>query len=310
MPNIHNIQSPITLISFGRSGTSLVSKLFDRHTRCHSVNETINLIFSCWQASELSYVTTPPLFENGQPLSMEVRSAKIVHQTLLTCFQNNADYWFHKPIGIPLALNGPYESNHWEEAATRYWHVMENCFPKGKFITILRNPLDVVISQKYYHALPEAVSWKRMAFMAYLITHKKSKIEFAIDFDKLNQDKEESLKQLFRYCNLEYQEDLLKVFNKVYAQNKKIDEVTWRDLNPKNLTFSYYQYISFLLKKFNYSWKLPEYFNVEKLSKASPADNVEPKSLGQTTLDYQMKLHMLHSEYKSIIRKLKFNSSH
>src|SRR5438552_8815533 len=171
MPNRHNIDAPITLVGFGRSGSSLVSDVFDRHPDVRFVGETVNLIFGSWYALEYSSGNIPALHEGRRWVPEEERAGRVVRETFLTCFPDNRRYWFHKPSDVPTTVISRFDETQWSDAAEWFWKVMHASFPKGTFFTILRHPCDIVLSGKGYWGYDELTMWWSLGYMAYLLAH-------------------------------------------------------------------------------------------------------------------------------------------
>ena len=100
-----NIKSPITLISHGRSGTSLLQNIFDAHPDISVAGETADLIFSTWYSLWRAKGIVPGLIENGNVVPWEQRAARGVRAVFDEIFNIETQYWMQKPIGQPF-VNG------------------------------------------------------------------------------------------------------------------------------------------------------------------------------------------------------------
>ncbi len=270
MPNKHNIHSPYTLISFGRSGTSLVSKIFANHPDFTSVNESGHLLFGVWKALEESKNVIPPTVENGKKLTEDERAARVVQQSFLTCFSDSKKYWFQKPIAFPKPVAEKFSAVHndeskWNEVASWYWKVMLNCFPNSKFFTILRHPCDIAVSGKSYWGSNLTALWRQTALMGLLITHNDSPIKYALYYDKLINNPEHSVKDLFSYLNIPFKKEVLNAFKRVHAPANGRDDVSklvsrrseWNSLDPSEINKNDTKYILKLFQKFGRTIELP-----------------------------------------------------
>lgn len=280
MPNPNNIESPITLVAFGRSGTSLLSKIFDHYPGCQSVNETVNLIFDTWQAIEEAAPITAPFMENGIRLSTEEQAGRAVRQIFLSCFPDEQPFWFQKPITPPRALSAKFpgllNKSRWDEAAIWYWEVMARSFPDAKYFTILRHPCDIVLSAQVFWGADPGDTWTQLGFMAHLLTHPASPVEYAIHYEELVQNKGRIVQDLFTFLELPFHEQVLEAFSQLHGASEKkgnpqVDSTTRahdRDqLDSSKATSFQIEHLTKLFAKFGYSLKLPAKFKEGSLSK-------------------------------------------
>lgn len=310
MPNQDNIEAPITLVSFGRSGTSLISQIFALHPDCHSVNETANLIFDVWHAIKFSSGFTPPLFEGDNRVSDENRASRIVRQVFLTCFPNDRSHWFHKPIGIPTVLQRNYDDDQWPEAAEWYWQVIRQTFPKARFFTILRHPCDIVLSLQARSGFDQAIIWRLVRNMAYLLTHPASPVEYAIHFEELIQNNEKVLKDLFSYLNLSFTPRVLNAFsqNHVASEGKPPINLTltnrsmeWDQIDPGKVSGTSIENITNLFNRFGYQLQWPAHLSKSNITSN---DELEERELKQIIADLHLKINSLHRDYLLKIQTL------
>lgn len=201
MPNSENILRPLILISYGRSGTSLVQAAFEERGDCFTCGETAELISKIWSGVEfsrenslisVSQYSLPPI----QHCALAIRSV------FLDLFASEKPIWFQKPIGVPSEWLEKIQLIGEDKAADWYWTVLAETFPEARFFTILRNPYDVVVSAKAYWKLEEWMIWEQMRIMAEFIMHPKSRIDHAISFDDLNQSFDEEMARLCSHLNL------------------------------------------------------------------------------------------------------------
>ena len=318
MPNNQNIDSPITLISFGRSGTTLVSNIFEYHSKFQNVNETTNLIFGTWQAVVSSSGVTPPLFKDGVYVTKENLAGRVVRKTFLTCFPDNRSNWFQKPIGIPNSLPNWRDDGKWQDAASSYWQVMKMSFPKAKYFTILRHPCDVVLSAKSYWGYDETALWQSLAFMAYLINHPESPVKYAIHFEELCQDNEKVIRDLFTFLDIPFQKQVINAFSTIHVPSKmrgnlKNNQETlhhnWSQLNPKCVNQYYIDCIAKLFDTFDYDLNLPKQFksnfDAKQLSTTSISEGGQQseEELKREIIDLRRQIAKLHQEYTAKIQE-------
>ena len=321
MPNEGNIESPITLVGSPRSGTTLTSRIFQHHAGFSSVGETENLIFYSWHAVEASRDKTAPPIEDGVWVDDEQRARNVVRQTFLTCFPDDKPYWFQKPNGIP-ALFYKYEISQWSEAARWYWKVMRETFPKGRYFTVLRHPCDIVLSGRSLWGYDAAGMWWAIAFMANLLTHPDSLVEYAVHYEELVRDKEQSVRELFDYLGVPFDEQVLKAFDKVHVPSKGRDQLDkiggtrqdeWVQLDPAKLHPSYQEHITRLFDKFGFELPWPQHF-IEHHTTAkdrihphsSPSNDAKQVDSREHELrkEFDQKLTELHEHHRLERRKV------
>lgn len=200
MPNPENILRPVVLISYGRSGTSLVAAAFDARGDCFYCGETSALITKVWTGVEFSQKY--PLIKVATGISPSEHCSIAVQSVFLALFPSEKPIWFQKPIGLPteflekIQTIGEYEAMDW------YWTVLTATFPEAQFFTVLRNPYDMVISAKAFWDLEERRIWNDMRIMANFIMHPKSKIDYAVSFNALTLTFDEEILRLCSHLNL------------------------------------------------------------------------------------------------------------
>ncbi len=321
MPNSNNITAPITVISMPRSGSTLVSAIFDQHPQVHSVGETANLIFDSWNAVEFSRGVLRPSFnQDGKLLETSEKAAGVIQQTFISLFKSPIDAWFHKPIGIPKILWQKFDDTEWAEAAEWYWEVMLNAFPESKYFTLLRHPCDVVLSTEKHLGFEQASTWRQLAFMAYILTYPTAPVDYAIHYEQLVNNKEETTKDLFDYLELPFNAKVLEAFKEVHIGSKgrrdagsisstRKDE--WQEIDSTAVTRSQLTLIENLFNKFGYPISWPEQLteleesdqNVDCSLNGSPStedllDSIEKlnSNIENIHMDYSVRLIKLNTE--------------
>lgn len=260
MPNVQNIASPVTLISYGRSGSSLLSKIFELHPDFSMVGETGNFMFDLWKGYEFSTGQFAPSIEDGQWIADDVRAGRMVRASFLSCFPDDKKKWFHKPIGVPIAVSSKFTEEDWDKAATWYWNAINSSFPKAKFFTILRHPFDVVLSAKSYWGFDEGAIWWNYGFMSYLLLHPLCPVEYAISYEEMVLDPESIIKSLFDYIEVPFHEKIMHAFTTVHASSKGREYVAsnkfarkneWSQLDKREINPKYLDIILSLFNKYN-----------------------------------------------------------
>jgi hypothetical protein len=318
LPNICNVDSPITLLSYGRSGSSLLSKIFELHPDFSFVGETGNFIYDLWKGYEFSAGGLAPSIKDGRWVPDDERSGRMVRDVFLSCFPDDKKYWFHKPIGVPIALSlrinaGAFKEEEWDKAAVWYWNVINSSFPKAKFITILRHPFDVVLSSKSYWGYDEADIWWNYGLMSYLHLHPLSKIEYAISYDDMVTAPENTIRSLFEFIGVTFDKKVMDAFKTVHAAAKGREQIAsnklsrrneWSQLDKRKINTKYLGIILSLFDKFNIKIELPSQISTEichQYSERSTATTEnelnEDVAIGKIISEQNKKIESIHSEY-------------
>jgi hypothetical protein len=280
MPNLRNIEAPVTLVAFGRSGTSLLSGLFDRHPDFSFAGETANLLFGSWHAVEFSASGIPPLVEGGAHVSNEKRAARAVRQAFLTCVPDDRPRWFHKPIGVPIVVPVLFRIDQWPEAAEWYWKVMRASFPKARYFTVVRNPCDVVLSAQSFWGYNQATMWHSLGLFSYIVSHPSSPVEYAIRFEDLTRDRRKVAEDLFAYIEAPFDAEVMDAFGEVHvpaAGRERLAEAgasrrsDWERLDPRAASPNFVEPIARLFSKFGFELELPEQFTSPVETPDAPA---------------------------------------
>jgi len=259
MPNLNNVESPLVIVGIGRSGTSLLTALFERHPDFSYEGEVANLIFGLWSSVETTLNSMPELLEEGRLVSPEQRAGRAVRNTFLSLTPTDRKHWCIKPIGIPRALTDNFsEVTDWDRAAEYYWNVMHGAFPSASYLTVLRHPCDVVISScaRWGHD-PETMWWS-LGFMAHILTHKAApKIHF-LSFDDLSRHDESVVRKLLADLQVPFHRKMLGAFTQPHATQREVGEVRakqgshqhqWQSLRPEDLPAQYRLAIERLFKR-------------------------------------------------------------
>ena len=302
MPNLNNIEAPVTLISYGRSGSSLLSKIFQLHPEFSIVGETGGFTSRLWSAYELSIGVTSPLLEKGQCIPDDERAGRMVRASFLSCFPDDKKQWFHKPIGVPSELSSKFNEEEWDKAATWYWNVMNSTFPKARFFTILRHPFDVVLSAKSYWGYDEGAIWWNYGFMSYLLLHPLCPIKYAISYEEMMLNPESTIKSLFDFLEVPFHEEVMHAFTKVHAASKDREQLTsdqftreeeWSHLDRGEINPKYLDIILNLFNKYNKNIDLPSdaYADIcQEFAKKSAA-NINDKPVNNSVIQELISEH-------------------
>jgi hypothetical protein len=218
MPNASNVDAPIVLIGPGRSGTSLISSVFENHSECAFVGETGNLIFGIWTALHVSASLIPLLVEGDAAVPDDERAGRLVRQAFVTTFPNDRARWMQKPIGVPNAIVEMFPADPGsDEAASFFWRVLRSSFPRARYITLLRHPCDVVLSGVSHWGQDEVTLWTRFSDLARFMTHADAPPLHPVFYDDLVREPETIVRALSDAVELEFQPAMLDAFKKVHA---------------------------------------------------------------------------------------------
>ena len=322
MPNTQNIRTPVTLVGSHRSGTSLISNLFERHPQFAIAGETANLIFYTWRAGEFSADNIPPLMEDNHWVSDEECCARLVRQAFLTALPDERPSWFHKPIGIPQALSARFSDELWPQAAEWYWKVLKHAFPEARYFTILRHPCDVVLSTCAVWGFDQTTVWWSLGFMAYLLTHPASPVTYAIEYDRMLQKPREAVHDLFEQLGVPFHGDVLEAFSRVHAPAKGRENIApgdtsrrteWPRLDPAKVKPAYLRPIKALFERFGTPLDLPDSFTTHLVqhgtSEAATADPCASTTSDPTVdpndavVRLNQQIEKLHVEYADKLRQ-------
>lgn len=277
MPNIQNVSSPVTLISAARSGTSLLHRMIAVHPEFAGAGETASVVFGPWYAVEWPRGIVRPTKEDDRELSIDEKATRVVHSTFLTLFRDGKPRWIHKPIGEPEMLRLVAQKRGADAALEWYWHVMSHAFSDGWFITILRNPFDVVLSQmdKFGSKSGQQLGgneeriWKGIGRMATILTHPNSLISHAVVYSDLIAEPEATLTELFAEIDAPFHPRSMKPLERIHAPATGREEIDpkgtsrssdWHRLNPDFVTPDIERAIARLWHKFDARFEIPEHF--------------------------------------------------
>ncbi len=204
VPDPSNVTSPITLVGYGRSGTSLIMHVLGDHPNVEICGETQSLIAGTWHAAERLKGIVRPDQTLADGADHRDRCAAAVRAAFLAMFPpNGRPRWMHKPIGIPWVFHTEkFSSLPFQDRCAWYWDVFGRCFPDAKVLTILRHPYDVVLSAERYWGTPHDRSWRGIVSMARLLDHADSRVDHAVSFAEMASDPEAEITRLLTFAEL------------------------------------------------------------------------------------------------------------
>lgn len=320
MPNHDNVTSPITLVSFGRSGSSLIANAFERHPEFSNAGETANLIIGTWRAVELANPVLNASIEDSRYVTGDMRAARTVRQALITTVPSDRPRWFQKPIGVPVILSQNLSYDDWDTAASWYWKIFTESFPDARYFTILRNPFDVILSARAYWGYDEGSLWWSLGLMSHLLAHPSSPVNYAIKFEDLTQNPKAAICALFEHLEVPFHEDVMAAFAKVHVPARGREQLApdlatrrpeWHSLDPAAAKTRFLQPVMRLFEKFGVDFQMPDQFahgkfDSEKTTAQSDPwidehdDAAETKLMqGRTIARLNAEIERLHVEYRN-----------
>ena len=231
MPNPQNIHRPITMISHGRSGTSLAMNILGQHPDVLACGETAPMLFGTWHAMEKERGIIRPDPERP-PGDHDARCAKAVRAVFLATFPDGdsaAAEWMHKPINIPWVMNHLPGLKDWDEKAGWYWRVLHGSFPGSRNITILRHPYDVVLSAAEYWGAPHGKTWEQLVRMARVLIHPESDVGLGLSHARLVEDRDAEVARLLDHLGLPHHPSCFRATGKVYVPRRNESRIAKAD---------------------------------------------------------------------------------
>ncbi|WP_444906316.1 sulfotransferase family protein [Microbulbifer sp. SSSA008] len=218
MPNIRNVDEPIILLGNGRSGTTLMTGVFNKYLGLQSIGETTNLIFGVFRSIECSI----PYCGNPAYHDETVRDIAVekVRQLMVDLFPSDEKLWFQKPIMLPQ-IKTTFSSE--SEFFSWYWDTLYKIFPRAKVIFILRNPVDVLNSYQKRWNWPVEGAAKDHMRLNKLLLHPKANVTYGFRFEDLMDDPQAVLSSLCNNLDIPFQESMLSAFRENHAPNPKCD---------------------------------------------------------------------------------------
>jgi hypothetical protein len=271
MPKKDNLLSPLTLIGNGRSGTSLVLKMFEKREDTFVVGETANMIHSVWDS--LSRSLPSCRIPDAEKTHKQIYQQS-VRSTFLRAFNTEHDFWFQKPIGVP-SVRAFYKND--EEFITWYWETFKAVFPKAKCFSVIRHPLDVLVSSYSYWGRDYTQMTKSHTTMAKILTHKDSMVDYVLVYEKLLANPEKEVRKLCDYLEIPYSASMLEAMKRVHvpkigADVQEVEQISkerkgkqfshserWSEVPDTALTQELIDATEGVWAKYNldYDWKKP-----------------------------------------------------
>lgn len=206
------------LIGMGRSGSSLLHRVFELHPEFQTCGETASLLFGTFAGLQL----TSSAREAAEPnrgitwTRDEERIGSEVREVFERVYPSGKSFWFHKPIGLPFVRNSMFQ--HDDSALIKwYWSVVNGTFPDAKLFALIRHPLDVVRSSRDYWGIPETDAWEALALMSRILMAAPSGRVSFICFDDLVLNPRSTLERLFESTGVAFDEVVLGAFEQQHV---------------------------------------------------------------------------------------------
>lgn len=213
MPNARNVDAPVTLVGPGRSGTTLVTQIFRRHPDFFAVGESVDLVWSTYRQLD-RHLRNTGRFPGDRSLAETKRDG--VHGLLCGTYPSPERFWFHKPIFVPSVSRGfasPEEFRAW------FWQAADEIFPRGRFLTVLREPADNAASIMVRWNNSEAQAFARLEECYRLMLHADSRVGLVLPFEELQDRPEDSTRRLLAFAGAPYDAACLAPFSRAQAPN-------------------------------------------------------------------------------------------
>ncbi len=227
--------APITLLGIGRSGTSLIERLFNAIPTCVSAGETASMITGIYTGVDDAYFDSPILPNHDR----ETRPAQAVRFFMQEVFQLDlAEHWFHKPAGIPKRFDWNYYRHHEDRMrfpSLYYRELFDRTFPDARYFTVLRNPWDIIASRMKYSGWPETGQWNDIAIVYDILDRFRDKLELVLFYEDIKENPREEMMRLLSHFHLDSPPDFENLLQTHHAPAKDSElhqshQESWKDM--------------------------------------------------------------------------------
>ena len=218
-----NPQSPFLIIGAGRSGSTLLSAVFNHHPLVSFFGETYFLAPAVWErifneyGLIMSFLVEWRQEEGDQQASFrkteERRIARLIARFMMHVLRIDQElpFWGYKEI-----WNG---SPHFE---THEWDIYDRIFPNAKYIHLVRNPIRFAVSTAGRSDQPfdrktlaaQLANWVRIHEFN---IQRADRQYYLLRYEDLVSKQQSSMKSLLGFLDIPWDEGCLKAFEKKYV---------------------------------------------------------------------------------------------
>lgn len=220
MPNKENIESPVTLIGPGRSGTTLVTNIFRQHPEFRAVGETTNLVFTTYRTLEESLPFCGAIRGHREP---KEAARDTVHGMLLDLYGSKRPRWFQKPIFLPR-IHHTWKS--FDAFASWYWDVFSSLFPYARVFTVARDPAETAASIMTRWGNSAEQAFRRLNLCYQLMLYPTSRLQLVLPFRELLDKPEQAVRTLLDFSDTPYHPKCMDAFGHRHAVNPDTERPT------------------------------------------------------------------------------------
>ncbi|WP_344249089.1 sulfotransferase [Isoptericola hypogeus] len=209
--------SPVSLVGWGRSGTTFVTNVFRRHPDFRALGETADVVFSTYGQIERSLAYTGPI-RGGRSVDTAARDA--VHAVLVELYGSGKPRWFQKPIMVP-GIADTFPSI--DAFGTWYWATFRSLFPDGRVLTVVRDPAETVRSSMIRWGGSVERNFARLDEMLQLLLHRDSLLERVFTFESLQETPEAFIRGVLEFADARFDPACLETIKGRFAVNPVSD---------------------------------------------------------------------------------------
>lgn len=210
-----------------------MTNIFRLHPEFQALGETGNLVFSTYFHIERSLPLCGPREPAGEPV--DAAAARAVHAILLKLYRSKKPHWFHKPIMVPSVMGQAKGS--FDDFAQWYWTASNVLFPRGHFMTVVRDPADVVSSSMTRWGWSFDTATEKLKRNYRLLLHPSSRVQLFVPYRDLVDDPGASVQRMMQFAGVTTSDKCLAAFSRMHAPNekRKVDNAGKAGTIPKDV---------------------------------------------------------------------------
>ncbi|MEP9381165.1 sulfotransferase [Nocardioides cheoyonin] len=220
MPNPDNVDAPVTLVGPGRSGTTLVTQIFRRHSCFFAVGESASLVYTTYKQLN-SYLRNTGRIPGDRTVPDAARDA--VYAMLCSAYPSEEERWFQKPIFLPT-VNRAFETP--EEFGSWYWEASCHLFPRGRWLTVVREPVSTAASIMVRWGNTEEHAFRRIENSFRLMLHPASRLGMVMPFEFLQAKPRRAVRALLGFADVPFEQPCMGAFRANQARNPDVPRPT------------------------------------------------------------------------------------